>query len=92
MAIVETWMITAGRGPVNIEDPAALAAVLHPEKVKVVIQLADAYAGDDARVVRDDIARVEVGAVWNVYRVQEPVVLRRRKRRREHDRRACHWQ
>ena len=69
VAIVETWLVTAGRGPVNVENPAALASVLDPEKVKVVIHLADAYAGDDARMVLDNIARVEVGAVWNVYRV-----------------------
>ena len=62
---------------VEIENPAALAASLDPEKVKFVIRRGDAHAGDDARMVLDDIARVEVGASWNVYRVQEPVVVMR---------------
>ena len=66
VAIVEAWMVTAGRGAVNVENPTALAAVLDPKKVEVVIQLGDAYAGNDARMVLDDIARVEVGKISRV--------------------------
>ena len=49
-------------------SPLGSGAGLYSEYVEVGSRVG-AHVCNDARMVLDDIARVEVGAVWNVYRV-----------------------